>query len=1100
MRANQAGAAFVLLFIACSFLLSAGNNIDTQNTGQTCSPSPAANVASNNTFPATNAQLYTGSSYNFTSNARDDASLNRNWDSANLVVQQSDQVAYSNTSLTPLGTYNATYSFTSDRAGGLASSFAYTDTTKFSVVSTYLGHQQLHRGTTAAAAWQTASVDFATGQTVFSYWICAASGTYNAVRLYRASDNAIMQIAYLDAATTVYTISSGVGTTNLAGFAANRWYFVAVVINFVAKTYQFYVDGVLRANGLAIYTVAGTMEVTRLSQMVYNPADAYIDGVQIGGNTTNAVDLGQVGVYNATASFEDNVLFANTPTSPLGTWADGSGASCYAKVVPAVFTQSSYHHNILCLDDQNAGTSAQIQYSYPSNQLAGTVEYWFLSTNIALTTHCQFYGWNAAHATNPWNIYVVAGVLYAAGTGAVTLMSGLASNTWYHVRIAFDTVADTFSVWVNGLLKTSNQAATAVTEVAQIYCNTGAVANTAFQIYLDGFDVSCDPAYYKERSTYMFLNSTSTFPVAGTMLSFPTAGSFSYKFQCWASGIAYDQGPVPFTVVNQTYPPLAGINYASSLGLLYTDVEVFASRGTETYLARYDLALNLTSSYANDTQAYMVELDNITTIRVFKGSAVHELDGTYYNSIGTNQFFADPVIAIPGVTVHVLMRSYYPIYSGTLNFRAYPLGNETGAATFAIAGTQLYTLSQSWRIHANILGDLNPDVSIGVYTMQPISREFTSVDGKMDAIGPGFYYAISAGSVDTDFFSIEEFTLAGYNPAYWIPTVGPVIENRLFTVNLTAAGTIVDPGRFTIGVQLHNDAGAGTVQTLLWNQSSNQFILPIPVLGTIYLQNAFQLLIYNDGELISNTAQNLLDPAINITLPDSYAIHGVFFSAFSNDGLGIPAETVRLYVNGTRVPWGLVQLTGAWQSIVVIDYVGTVQYSAVLDMSLYSEFNVFVNMATMILNNQLRNESITLGIYKSGILLLRMEIGQGDALSFRFTTGTYRVSCLYQNGTLEWQTIVLTTNSTQLHSFGVFIDPNVTAHVVTDMTGVIYSNILVCIIVFGMLLGWTLLSRAKDPLQEQVKKAKLPKKLYRGKTPPQLQNETTPTVGKRHNG
>ena len=67
----------------------------------------------------------------------------KEYDAANLLIEKEGSV-YSNTTLTPLGTLKATYSFQDDRDGGLAAGFSYTLTGgTVAVASSFYGHQKV---------------------------------------------------------------------------------------------------------------------------------------------------------------------------------------------------------------------------------------------------------------------------------------------------------------------------------------------------------------------------------------------------------------------------------------------------------------------------------------------------------------------------------------------------------------------------------------------------------------------------------------------------------------------------------------------------------------------------------------------------------------------------------------------------------------------------------------------------------------------------------------------------------------------------------------------------------------------------------------------
>jgi hypothetical protein len=230
-------------------------------------------------------------------------------------------------------------------------------------------------------------------------------------------------------------------------------------------------------------------------------------------------------------------------------------------------------------------------------------------------------------------------------------------------------------------------------------------------------------------------------------------------------------------------------------------------------------------------------------------------------------------------------------------------------------------------------------------------------------------------------------------------------------------------------VKVQNRMLYSTLLTLSRNYSYSQYLAQDEIAEYSLFAGTYTLN-YTNNELGTDVSVNLTVAAPMLyTLNTSY--RSIYFSCFSNDLLGMPLESVRLFLDGTRKEWGPVEILGNSTTIQVCDYFGDTVYAATVDLSLYTEFNVFLNMATLMIGNNF-NETLTIEIRKSGTLLLKQAIGEQDALLFRFTTGTYFIRALYQNGTQvgDEKTVTLTANSTELVSFGWYsatITPQVDA-------------------------------------------------------------------------
>lgn len=520
---------FLILFPFLSSCISF-SNLKTPFKNTNNIPFPATATSSSQVFPAANAELYVQSPYNLTAGVQN-TPINNSFDTANLEIEKEGS-PYANESLTPLGTFNATYSFEDDVAGGLAADFTYSGTGTAVVEASYLGHQQVLHVTQPNAANYDVITNFTAGQTVFSAWVCPVTNNYyNVWKLVRASDGASIAALTFNPTGDIYA-SNGGGWIDVGTCAVNRWFYTAFAeIDYTSKTYAAYVDG-YRTGGIGFNTTTGTMQVTS-SQFLMNQAEGYYDALQIGGNVTNAINQGEVGVYNSTFSFESDTPF----TVPSG-WTDASGAGCRTYVAPQVSTQASGHRNVLCLDDQNTTTKCKLNYTFPAIVTSGTVEYWMLSTNMSKVSGSQFILYDNTYIAAICNLYTSGATLHASAVADITLMT-ITSNVWYHVRVQFNTIASVFSVWVNGLMVSSNQAGSAAPNVYRISIDSGSSTQTGFQTYLDAIDFSPDPAYFAGRNIYLLCNKTQTFP---------SPGSYSFRYQAWTNGVNYDQTWTPFVV------------------------------------------------------------------------------------------------------------------------------------------------------------------------------------------------------------------------------------------------------------------------------------------------------------------------------------------------------------------------------------------------------------------------------------------------------------------------------------------------------------------------------------------------------------------------
>ena len=124
------------------------------------------------------------------------------------------------------------------------------------------------------------------------------------------------------------------------------------------------------------------------------------------------------------------VIDWGTSVSPdLSDWTDNSSGDCTVSIVEAV----DGHKNIMALDDQNAAAVASTLLPF-TGIASGTIEFWIRSTDVTPLTYiyiadgstadsCYFRIWEDDFQDGATNTDIVA----------------VADNTWYHIKIVFNT-------------------------------------------------------------------------------------------------------------------------------------------------------------------------------------------------------------------------------------------------------------------------------------------------------------------------------------------------------------------------------------------------------------------------------------------------------------------------------------------------------------------------------------------------------------------------------------------------------------------------------------------------------------------------------------
>ncbi len=148
--------------------------------------------------------------------------------------------------------------------------------------------------------------------------------------------------------------------------------------------------------------------------------------------------------------------------------------------------------------------------------------------------------------------------------------------------------------------------------------------------------------------------------------------------------------------------------------------------------------------------------------------------------------------------------------------------------------------------------------------------------------------------------------------------------------------------------------------------------------------------------------------------------HGIFFSASSEDLIGVPEGTVFLYVDDALKSWGTVELVNGTHYVTVRDYFGVVLSSNEELFNASGNYGIVLPMATLVANN-FNDKPAALEITKSGGTgTLRQLLGPQDSFAVRLASGSYHVRLYDLDGTMigEYALVSLSASANQEVSFG----------------------------------------------------------------------------------
>ncbi|KKN47245.1 hypothetical protein LCGC14_0664660, partial [marine sediment metagenome] len=161
-----------------------------------------------------------------------------------------------------------------------------------------------------------------------------------------------------------------------------------------------------------------------------------------------------------------------------------------------------------------------------------------------------------------------------------------------------------------------------------------------------------------------------------------------------------------------------------------------------------------------------------------------------------------------------------------------------------------------------------------------------------------------------------------------------------------------------------------------------------------------------------------------LTLNSTY--YTIYFGLFTYDGLGLDRDLVRFYIrdDGTeyeRRDFGRNLVKSETADLLVLDYFNNTLASETIDASVYSEYNIYVEVYSLYILNQFTYYDLVFNITQvgSGYNMSQL-IPSASALLYRFIPNlNYTINCTYVNGTVyNIRTINFTVNS-QIESFGV---------------------------------------------------------------------------------
>ena len=191
-------------------------------------------------------------------------------------------------------------------------------------------------------------------------------------------------------------------------------------------------------------------------------------------------------LYRGTYNFRDD-LVGSVPSG----WIDNSGGNTSARVI----SDYDNHKKVLRIVDNDGADFADIEISVA--QLANqTNEFWFTKNSVAANTNIVYYLYEGATIIVQLR-FATDDLAYHNGTAYQALKNNfLVAGSLTHFRIVMDETANTFDMYINGVLEGAgldykNNSTIGINKIRIV----SDIADTGYNGYFDAIGLGADPAY-----------------------------------------------------------------------------------------------------------------------------------------------------------------------------------------------------------------------------------------------------------------------------------------------------------------------------------------------------------------------------------------------------------------------------------------------------------------------------------------------------------------------------------------------------------------------------------------------------------------------------
>lgn len=515
------------------------------------------------------------------------------------------------------GNYYGTYDFRDDSVGSIPSGWTNNSGTgcSINVTSSIDGHNkvvQLYDNGAGRCELTTPTFNQVSG-TIELWFYSTDTSKLSKIIICDTTQNLFIQIT---SGIIQYRYNSAYHSATNGAVSNNQWYHFRIVFDCSSDTYDFYKNGALLDSNIPFNSGATSLKyIWFATDEIPTGYYSYFDAIGYSWDTTSHSGLGyavgeNVNPYDITPLMQNNF---EVSFPYFGTTVN--------------ITSDNSHNNILTIHRFSTTNSyALISKDFTSNQVSGTIEFWFKTDDNTKTSYPMQLMDGATVGINS----LVYGQYFQYYDGSFH-STGIScqSNTWYHLKYVFNCSTHTFDWYINGILEISDgtfQNNIGIASSIRVFMD---YASNSLTSYWDALGFSWDTNYNvgdnKDPSFYTtntleadkmqfatdasgtqitnianILDWTPTY-VAGHALTLATSG---YDSQIKWAGTDTTTAAAYLTYSNFTLSDSDYIEYnigtnSSNDGLTEFDVNFYATSGVK---------LTLAQMFTNNLGVYYVSL------------------------------------------------------------------------------------------------------------------------------------------------------------------------------------------------------------------------------------------------------------------------------------------------------------------------------------------------------------------------------------------------------------------------------------------------------------------------------------------------------------